>query len=264
MDIFKRNLAPISDEAWDEIDSQAKEILKSTLTARKFTDLDGPKGADFGAVSLGRIKLPKGNKKDELAFGVHQVLPLVEVRIPFQLDVWELDNISRGAKDPDLEPLEKAAAEIARFEDRAIYFGLKEAQISGLKESSANKMMKCPQNLKEAACNIPQAIRLLKENAIEGPYTLITSAAQWEDIIGYEHGYPLRKQLKEIMDGEIVLCPHIEGMFLVSNRGGDFSLTLGMDLSIGYESHDSKNVKLYLTESFTFQVLEPKAVVVFE
>jgi len=46
---------------------------------------------------------------------------------------------------------------------------------------------------------------------------------------------------------------------VLSMRGGDFELTVGQDLSIGYASHDRTTVELYLTESFTFRVLEDKA-----
>ena len=42
----------------------------------------------------------------------------------------------------------------------------------------------------------------------------------------------------------------------------DFVLTLGQDLSLGYEVQEGSAVRLYFTESFTFRVLEPQAVVV--
>jgi uncharacterized linocin/CFP29 family protein len=48
---------------------------------------------------------------------------------------------------------------------------------------------------------------------------------------------------------------------LLSTRGGDYELTVGQDLSIGYASHDRTDVELFLTESFTFRVLEEKAAV---
>lgn len=35
MDLLKRNQAPISEEAWVEIDSTAKEAIKSFLTTRR-------------------------------------------------------------------------------------------------------------------------------------------------------------------------------------------------------------------------------------
>jgi len=50
---------------------------------------------------------------------------------------------------------------------------------------------------------------------------------------------------------------------MLTKRGGDFELILGQDLAIGYESHTQTKVKLYFTESFTFRVLEPAAVMNF-
>ena len=51
------------------------------------------------------------------------------------------------------------------------------------------------------------------------------------------------------------------GALLLTTRGGDYELTVGQDLSIGYSVHDRDNVELYLTESFTFRVLEDKAAI---
>lgn len=48
---------------------------------------------------------------------------------------------------------------------------------------------------------------------------------------------------------------------LLSTRGGDFSLHLGQDVSIGYQSHTDGAVRLYLQESFTFRLLSPEAAV---
>jgi uncharacterized linocin/CFP29 family protein len=48
---------------------------------------------------------------------------------------------------------------------------------------------------------------------------------------------------------------------LLSSRGGDFRLTVGQDLALGYTAHDVEGVDLYLTESFTFRVLEAAAAV---
>jgi uncharacterized linocin/CFP29 family protein len=44
-------------------------------------------------------------------------------------------------------------------------------------------------------------------------------------------------------------------------RGGDFLFDSGEDFSIGYESHDSDAVELYLEESFSFMVATPEAAV---
>ena len=63
MDILRRDLAPIADAAWEEIDSQASRVLKALLTARKFVDVRGPYGLDFRGVSTGRLDLVKEKEK---------------------------------------------------------------------------------------------------------------------------------------------------------------------------------------------------------
>ena len=50
---------------------------------------------------------------------------------------------------------------------------------------------------------------------------------------------------------------------MISQRGGDLELILGEDLAIGYESYNADEVKLFFTESFTFRVREPAAVLNF-
>ncbi len=48
---------------------------------------------------------------------------------------------------------------------------------------------------------------------------------------------------------------------VLSLRGGDFELTIGRDLSIAYQSHTDKTVRLYLVETMAFRVLTPEAAV---
>jgi uncharacterized linocin/CFP29 family protein len=47
MDLFKRQLAPLSSEAWEEINERAKQVLKSYLSARKIVNVVGPKGWEY-------------------------------------------------------------------------------------------------------------------------------------------------------------------------------------------------------------------------
>ena len=44
MEFLKRELAPITDGAWEEIDSRAVETLKSYLSARRVVNVVGHKG----------------------------------------------------------------------------------------------------------------------------------------------------------------------------------------------------------------------------
>lgn len=48
---------------------------------------------------------------------------------------------------------------------------------------------------------------------------------------------------------------------MLSQRGGDFELTVGQDFSIGYLEHSASSVRLCLQESFTFRVPTQEAAV---
>ena len=264
MDILRQSLAPIHDKAWEEINEQAKSVLHANLSARKFVDVEGPKGWDYGSVSTGHLDIPN-NQKGEVKYGVHRIQPMVESRVPFELDVWELDNIVRGAQDADLAPLEEAARKMAEFEENAIFKGLKDASIDGLVGSSTQGKAKYPENPEEILDSVSKAIGDFRQHSIEGPYSLIIDTTKWEKIAGYLKGYPLKRHIENLIGGSIILAPLFDEMaLLVSERGGDFKLTLGTDISVGYESHNEQKVKLYFTESFTFQIFEPNAVIVME
>ncbi|MGQ1888896.1 family 1 encapsulin nanocompartment shell protein [Thermophagus sp. OGC60D27] len=263
MDILRKSMAPICDKAWDQINSTAVEVFTSVLSARKFVDVDGPKGLNFSAVSLGRLHVPE-NQKEEVQYGMHQVLPLVETRVPFELNIWELDNMARGAKSIDLNNLEEAARKLARFEENAIYNGFNPSGIKGLSQAADFDPIALPENDEAFIKTISEAVAKFKNASIQGPYSLVLNMALWERFNASGKGYPLRKRVEVLLGGAVIAAPFIDGAFMVSERGGDFELTIGQDISIGYESHNSKTVQLYFTESFTFRVIDPAAVIPFK
>lgn len=264
MDILRQSLAPITNKAWEIINEEAKETLTSALTARKFVDVDGPKGIDFAAVPLGELDVPKNQSKTKIQYGVHKVMPLVELRMPFELDIWELDNIARGKETIDVDNLITAARQVAKFEEDLIYKGFKAAQIEGLLECTEHPKLQLAGNYDKLCDLLSQAIIAFKQEAIEGEFNLVVGNDLYQYINSYNKGYPTKKLVESIINGDIILSESIEGGLLVARRGGDFRLTLGQDMSIGYESHNNRKVQLYFTESLTFQVLDPAAVIVLQ
>ena len=81
MDMFKRNLAPISNRAWSEIEERAKLVLLSRLSARKVVSVNGPHGLDYTVLSEGRLSLV--DDKSAVKVGIYNVLPLTEARVRF-------------------------------------------------------------------------------------------------------------------------------------------------------------------------------------
>lgn len=264
MNILKKSIAPITDKAWEEISDRTNEILKTYLTGRKFVDIDGPNGLEMGGVSTGRLIIPDSQSDNGINYGIREILPFVEIRKPFELDLWELDNIERGAKDVDLSPLEDAVKEVAFFEEKLIYEGFDPIKIKGLQPSAEGDPVAIPDNTDAFLKELGRQVLHLSQNGVEGPYSLIINADEWLNLIHLSEGYPITMQLKEILGGEVIVNQSNKSSFLVSERGGDYQLIQGQDITLGYDSHDTEKVKLYLTASFTFRVLSPEAIVVFE
>ena len=261
MDLLKRALAPITDQAWEQIEQMAKRVLKTQLTARKFVDVVGPKGWDQGAVALGRLEVPPDQSGREVEYGVHRVQPLVETRARFELDIWELDNAVRGAKDIDLDALIAATRSAAQFEDQAVFKGFEPGGIEGLEQAARQASLELAAEATPFLDTVSEAMLVLETSAIGGPYALVLGAQAFRFAASSAAGYPLLRNIERLIDGPVIHSAEIEGGFLVSTRGGDFELSLGQDYSIGYESSSNRKVMLFLTESFTFRVLEPMAFV---
>jgi uncharacterized linocin/CFP29 family protein len=262
MNHLLRSKAPISDAGWGMLDEEARERLSPALAARKLVDFSGPHGWEYSATNLGRVTPLPGAPAQGVS-GLHRrVLPLVEVRADFELSRSELRDADRGADDTDLGALDKAAHQIAIAENVAVFHGWQSA-ITGVAEASPYD----PLQLGEAdgyPRPVASAVERLLCSGVEGPYGLALGRDQYRRVVETaEHGgYPLLDHLRKILEGPIVWAPGVDGAVVLSLRGGDFVFESGEDLSIGYDSHDSEVVRLYLEESFSFHVATPEASVV--
>lgn len=266
MDILKRELAPITLQAWAEIDAQATRSLTAALSARKVLDVKGPMGTDFAGVPEGRLEYPASQKPGDVSYGIYKVHHLVETRIPFALDITELDNVVRGARDINLTNLQEAAKKIALFEEKVIYHGLPEANIKGLKMCAGGTCLTMGSGPEQLLTAIAEGITTFAERSMEGPYAFVVGPKIWSSMSAHIQGYPVKMQAENVLGGSVLLSPYLSGpyeneAYMISQRGGDLELILGQDLSIGYEKHAQTSVTLYITESLTFRILEPAAVI---
>lgn len=260
MDLLKRNLAPITPEAWKQIDDEAKRVLCLNLAGRKLVDVKGPHGWQHSAVNTGRLDIRRDGDLG-VPWGVREVAPLIELRMPFELSIMELDCAARGAT-LDLDPVVKAAERIGRAEDTSIFNGFKAGNIAGILPSSPHPAVSIPTSYADYPSVVVEATEILRRGGVDGPYALALGPECYAGLAqAAEDGYPIRERVARVLDGPIVWAPTVDGAVVVSTRGGDFELTIGQDFSIGYAAHDKETVWLYLTESFTFRVLERAAAV---
>lgn len=262
MNNLHRELAPISDAAWAEIEEEATRTLKRHLAARRIVDVVGPKGLDFSAVGTGHVT-EVAAPADGIQSVQRQVKALVELRVPFQLSRQQIDDVERGAEDSDWAPVKEAAKKIAFAEDRAVFDGYAAAGIEGIRQGASNPVAVLPSRAKNYPDAVAQAVSRLRLAGCDGPYALVLGADAYTAASGgSDDGYPVLHHIEGAVDGGIIWAPAIQGGFVVTTRGGDFELAIGQDISIGYAGHSNTSVELYFLESFTFRLLTTEAVVV--
>ncbi len=189
-----------------------------------------------------------------------EVKPLVEVRVPFELDRQQIDDVERGANDSDWQPAKDAALKIAFTEDRAIFEGYPAGDITGIRQGSSNPVMTLPDDVRGFPDAIAQALSQLRLVGVNGPYQVVLGAQAYTALAeSSDNGYPILQHIRRLIETEIIWAPAIEGAVVLTTRGGDFDLHVGQDFSIGYLNHTDATVQLYLQESFTFLLLTTEA-----
>lgn len=263
MDNLHRALAPVSDAAWADLEAEARRTFKRHVAARRLVDVPEAAGVAQAALSTGHLATIKPPSDGVLA-DLRGAQPLVRLRVPFTVSRAQVDNVERGAKDADWDPVKAAARRLAFAEDRAVFEGYGAAGIDGIRAEASNAALTLPAQARDYPEVVGQAVSELRLAGVEGPYALALSADAFTAASeSSDHGYPIYDHLHQIVGGEIVWAPAIDGAFLLTTRGGDFELGIGQDVSIGYLSHNSTEVELYFQESFTFLMFTTEAAVAF-
>jgi len=262
MNNLHRELAPVSDAAWSQIEEETTRTLKRYLAARRVVDVPAAGGIALPGVATGHLK-PLAAMGTGILAHRREVKALVELRVPFELSRQAIDDVERGSEDSDWQPAKDAAMKLAYAEDRAVFNGYKEADIQGIRESTSNPVIKLPGDVREYPDAVAHALSQLRLVGVNGPYSVVFGADEYTALAETrDHGYPVLEHVKHIVDGNLVWGPAIQGAFVLTTRGGDFELNLGQDVSIGYLSHTDSSVRLYLQETFVFRVLTSEASVV--
>ncbi|MBV6702628.1 bacteriocin family protein [Kitasatospora aureofaciens] len=264
MNNLHRDLAPVSAAAWEEIEEEARQTFELHLAGRRVVDLNGPEGATLAAIGTGHL-----TGIDPPADGVQaharEARPMVELRVPFTVRRSAVDDVERGSRDSDWQPVKDAARTLALAEDRAVFEGYRAGAIEGIRTASTNAPVQLPDDVREYPNAVSRALTALRLAGVGGPYSLLLGADTFTAVNETsDHGYPVHNHLARLLDGDIIWAPAIEGALLLSARGGDFELFLGQDASVGYLSHDATAVQLYLQESLTFRVYTGEAAVVLQ
>src|ERR1700723_1545511 len=172
MNNLHRELAPISDGAWAQIEEEASRTLKRYLAGRRVVDLKGPGGSMLSAVGTGHLHNVE-SPGDGIIARQREVTALVELRFPFELGRHAIDDVERGANDSDWQPLKDAAKRIAFAEDRAIFEGYPGGGIEAIRQGTSNPVAGLPSNVIEYPNAIAEALSQLRLVGVNGPYSVV-------------------------------------------------------------------------------------------
>jgi uncharacterized linocin/CFP29 family protein len=261
MNNLHRELAPISDAAWAQIEEETSRTFKRHLAGRRVVDMHGPAGTGLSAVGTGHL-LTIPAPSDGIVARQREVKALVELRVPFELERQAIDDVERGANDSDWQPAKDAARKLAFAEDGGIFEGYAAAGIVGIRQGTSNPVMTLPDDVREYPDAFSQGLSQLRLAGVNGPYAVLLDADVYTALAETsDQGYPVLEHVKRLFKDKIIWAPAIHGAFVVTTRGGDFDLHIGQDVSIGYLNHTDTAVGLYLQETFTFLMLTAEAAV---
>src|SRR5882672_4713883 len=161
MNNLHRELAPISDAAWVQIEEETSRTLKRYLAGRRVVDVRGPAGSALSAVGTGHLRTIAA-PGEGVTSRQREAKALVELRVPFDLERQMIDDVERGANDSDWQPAKDAARKIAFAEDGAIFDGYAAGGIEGIREGTSNPIMTLPADVRDYPEAVAQALSRLR------------------------------------------------------------------------------------------------------
>src|ERR1700684_2891316 len=100
MNNLHRELAPVSDAAWASIEEEARRTFTLHLAGRRVADVRGPAGLALSAVGTGHLT-DVAPPADGVLARARGAQPVIELRAPFTVQRQDVDDVERGAQDPD-------------------------------------------------------------------------------------------------------------------------------------------------------------------
>ncbi len=266
MDTLRRDAAPVSARAWHAIDEAVTQAARHALTARRVSTFDGPHGWDHLVASRLGTMTPCQTLEGKATVCRPEVVLLSEIRAEFSWPWSSIEVFERGAPGLDTRPAEEAGREVALAEDRLVLYG--EPGGGGFLTSPGSPHVRAgdwsvPGRM---IADVLKAVETLDLRGIAGPYELVLSSPRYFAYLQAEgdHGYPAARQLRDVVAAvHRSLVVHETGA-LFSTRGGDFMLSVGGDLSVGYRLHDHDAIHLFCVETLGAQTVTPEAVCVLD
>ena len=260
MNNLHRELAPISDAAWAQIEEEASRTLKRHLAARRVVDVKGPKGAEFPAVGTGHLRPDPGagrrnRGRAARGQGARRAARSIRARAPgdrrrrarrkrFRLGPAEgggtQDRVCRRSRCFRRICRRRNSGHPSGHQQPGVDTPVQRQGLSGRCRAGGEPIAAGRRQRTLYAPARRRAVhrdRRWQRRRLSGPAT---------------HRSPCgRRRSSGRRPSRAALCsPPV---------AATSSWTIGQDLSIGYLSHSATTVQLYFQETFTFLMLTSEA-----
>ena len=143
MNNLYRDLAPITEAAWAEIEVEATRTFKRHIAGRRVVDVSEPGGPVTAAISTGHL-LDVAPPGDGVVAHLREASRWCGCGCRSRCPRTAIDDVERGSQDSDWDPVKDAAKKLAFVEDRAIFEGYDAASIDGIRACSSNPALALP------------------------------------------------------------------------------------------------------------------------
>ena len=265
MDILRRESPRLSDRVWAALDEAVAQAARHVMAARRVATFDGPKGWDHFAAPLGTMNACR-TRDGKASVCVPDVALLAEIRADFSLPWQAVEAFERGGPTLETVPAEAAAREVALAEDRLALQG--DPVGAGFLVGKESPRLRLGDWAKPEVVltDLLRAVETLDKLGIPGPYEAVLASGRYYAYLraAEDGGYPIARHLKDVLAGVHRSQVLADGGGLFATRGGDFVLTVGGDLAVGYRAHDQEALHLFCVETVAAQTLTPQAVCLLE
>ena len=259
MKFLNRETSPIAVAVWSQIDNVFTPLLSQRLKLRTLVGFT-PVPFETDAIATGNLNILSSS--EHLTLSVREPIRMIEVRYDFDMPKSVVEDFKRDKSDFDNTVFKHVANRFSAVENSLILEGVKEAQIEGILKNIPRKPIhaKSTKGLIDAVASM---IAAFGAEFVEGPYKLVLSTATLIKMVGESEGGVSIKSRLEILLGAnfFVVCENIgdDKILALSQRGGDFALYNGLDVSIGYAEEKTDSYALFMSESCTFRIINPEA-----
>jgi len=261
MKFLNRETSPIAAAVWTQIDGVFTPLLSQRLKLRSLVGFT-PVPFETDAVATGNLKTIISS--EELTLSVRKPIPMVEIRYDFDLPKSIVEAFKRDKPDFDDSVFKKVSNRFSAVENSLILDGVIEADIEGILNNIPRKPIHA-KHTKGLIDAVASMIAAFGAEFVEGPYKLVLSTATLIKMVAESEGGVSVKSRLETLIGPnfFVVCENIgdDKILALSQRGGDFILYNGLDVSIGFAEEKEESYTLFISESCTFRIINPEAAV---